>query len=341
MNTPVKIAGFTLGLAAVFAVALAVGSAAGPTRVTAAAAESTVHTDAPGAANPMPDMGGGASPSGAPDMEIPGGLMSSQDGYTLQLGERSLPTGQQTPLDFRILGPDGHAVTDYQVAHDKELHLIVVRRDLTGFQHVHPSRAADGTWSVPVDLSAAGEYRVFADFAPAGHAGITLGSDLAVAGSFAPQPLPAPSRTAQVDGYTVTLAGDLVAGQASELTLSVSRDGVPVTDLQPYLAAYGHLVALRDGDLAYLHVHPAGTPGDGATAAGPGITFYATIPSAGNYALFLDFQHNGKVRTASFIVHADPATASAPSTVHAPDTAEPTQDATEPTPVTADDGHGH
>ena len=250
--------------------------------------------------------------------------MSSQDGYTLQLDERSLPAGTQTSVDFRILGPDGQPVTAYQIAHDKELHLIVVRRDLTGFQHVHPSRAADGTWTGPLDLSEAGEYRVFADFTPVGHDGITLGADLAVAGSFAPIPPPAPSRTAQVDGYTVTLAGDLVAGQSSELTLSVSRGGVPVTDLQPYLAAYGHLVALRDGDLAYLHVHPTGSPGDGVTAAGPGITFFTTIPSAGDYGLFLDFQHDGVVRTASFIAHA----AAGPAAV-----------GTEPDP--ADDGHGH
>jgi len=255
--------------------------------------------------------------------------MSSQDGYTLQLGERSLPAGPQTPLDFQILGPDGHPVTAYEVAHDKELHLIVVRRDLTGFQHVHPSRADDGTWSVPLDLPAAGEYRVFADFTPVGHDGITLGADLAVAGSYAPQPLPDASRTAQVDGYTVTLAGDLVAGQSSELTLSVSRDDVPVTDLQPYLAAYGHLVALRDGDLAYLHVHPAGAPGDGVTPAGPGITFYATIPSAGDYGLFLDFQHNGVVRTAVFTAHADAATG------------PPARTAVSTEPAPTDDGHGH
>ena len=77
-----------------------------------------------------------------------------------------------------------------------------------------------------------------------------------------------------------------------------------MTDLQPYLAAYGHLVALRAGDLAYLHVHPAGAPGDGVTPAGPGITFYATAPTAGDYRLYLDFQHDGVVRTAEFTVHA-------------------------------------
>ena len=91
-----------------------------------------------------------------------------------------------------------------------------------------------------------------------------------------------PSTSAVVDDYEVTLDGDLVAGEESELTLTVRRDGAPVTDLQPYLAAYGHLVALRDGDLAYLHVHPAGEPGDGTTEPGPGVTFYASAPSAGD-----------------------------------------------------------
>jgi hypothetical protein len=77
---------------------------------------------------------------------------------------------------------------------------------------------------------------------------------------------------------------------------------VPVTDLQPYLGAYGHLVALRSGDLAYLHVHPDGTPEDGSTRPGPDVVFYAAVPSAGTYHLYLDFKHQGVVRTAAFTV---------------------------------------
>jgi hypothetical protein len=61
-------------------------------------------------------------------------------------------------------------------------------------------------------------------------------------------------------------------------------------------------VALRSGDLAYLHVHPDGEPGDGATKPGPGVSFTATAPSEGTYRLFLDFKHKGKVRTADFTV---------------------------------------
>jgi hypothetical protein len=91
-------------------------------------------------------------------------------------------------------------------------------------------------------------------------------------------------------------------GRGSPVNLTVSKDGAPVTDLQPYLAAYGHLVALREGDLAYLHVHPEGAPGDGRTPAGPRIQFIAEVPTEGSYRLFLDFQHNGVVRTAEFTV---------------------------------------
>ncbi len=322
MNTPVKIGGFALGLAVVFAAAVGFGAAFGPTAVTAASSASSGDSD------PMTAMGDTATAAMAAAAQLPGGLMVSQDGYTLTLADRSLPAGPSVPLRFRILGPDGAPVTGYRTAHDKDLHLIVVRRDLSGFQHVHPTLAPDGTWSVPVELAAAGQYRVFADFTPTGYdGGLTLGADLAVPGPYNPQPLPSPSPTADLaDGYRVTLDGRLAAGHDSELTLRVSKDGVPVTDLQPYLAANGHLVALRSGDLAYLHVHPAGEPGDGVTPAGPGITFYATAPSAGDYRLFLGFRHNGVVRTAGFTMRAEEGVGAAMPSA---------------TPAAMTDGHGH
>jgi hypothetical protein len=228
----------------------------------------------------------------------------TQDGYTLDLDRPSLPPGTATELSFRVLDPHGEPLTAYEASHDEDLHLIAVRRDLTGFQHVHPELGGDGTWRTTLALTP-GEWRVFADFVPPGGEGLTLGTDLSVAGDYSPEPLPAPSRTAEVDGYTVTLDGDLTAGRETELTLRVAKDGRPVTDLQPYLAAYGHLVVLRDGDLAYLHVHPAGEPGDGRTQPGPEIRFTTTAPSPGSYRLFLDFRHDGTVRTAEFTAVVD------------------------------------
>ena len=328
MNTPIRVVGFAAGLAAVFAAALGVGMLTGP--VVTAGASSTARPNTP----PEPhghsstddrtgtdDHAGGDDHAGRDDhagghdpadpeasgsaADVPGGLLVSQDGYTLALAQREVSAAAKVPLHFVILGPDGQPVTRYDTAHGKDLHLIAVRRDLTGYQHVHPELDAAGAWRVPLDLSKPGGYRLFADFTPSGRDdNLTLGADLSVAGDYRPQPLPAPTRTAEVDGYTVTLDGTLEAGQEAELTLTVSKDGRPVSDLQPYLEAYGHLVALRDRDLAYLHVHPAGSPGDGKTRPGPGITFYAKVPSAGDYRLFLDFRHGDRVRTAAFTVTA-------------------------------------
>ncbi|MGW0250726.1 hypothetical protein ACWDYH_29240 [Nocardia goodfellowii] len=310
MNTTTKFAGFTAGLAAVFGLALGAGAAFGPEP-----AEPETH-----------DANSHGAPAPAAD-QLPGGLMATESGYTLRLDSPQAPAAADVPVRFRILDNAGQPVTRYTRAHDKDLHLIVVRRDMTAFQHVHPVLDDTGTWSVPLNLTRAGEYRVFADFTPEGGENLTLGSDLRVAGNYDARPLPAPSTTATVGDYTVTLNGAVTPGAASKVTLSVSRNGKPVTDLQPYLGAYGHLVALRAADLAYLHVHPEGEPGDGVTPPGPGITFFVTAPSAGDYRLFLDFQHEGVVRTAEFTVGVGASASAAPAPSHASEPAQP--------------GHGH
>lgn len=301
MSTPLRVAAFLAGLAAVFTVALGVGNAVGPV-----ADEPVSHDDEHAATGDEADGDAHEGDHEKPTTTqtgIPGGLMVSQAGYTLRLAEDTARTGRDVPVGFTIEGPDGDPVTEYDVEHEKQLHLIAVRRDFTGFQHVHPELDADGVWTTELDLTP-GAWRVFADFKATGGEPLTLGTDLAVEGDYRPEAPVDEIRTAQVDGYTVTLKGDLTAREDAELTLSVSKGGRPVTDLEPYLGAYGHLVALREGDLAYLHVHPDGTPGDGETEPGPEVVFYAAVPSDGGYRLYLDFRHDGVVRTASFAVSA-------------------------------------
>lgn len=286
----VRLGGFALALVIALVLGGGVGAVVGPTSAPAPNSE-PVGAAAPSVA---------ATPTGGSEVS---GLAVSQDGYTLDVTGTPAQANSPGELAFRVLGPNGAPVTAFTPTHDKPLHLIVVRRDQSGFQHLHPVMGADGTWRTTTSL-APGDHRVFADFAPDGRGeALTLGRDIAVGGAYSPAPLPPPSTVATTpDGYTVTLTGTLVPGTASPVTLSVSRDGAPVTDLQPYLAAYGHLVALRTGDLAYLHVHPIGSPGDGRTPAGPAVAFMAEVPSAGPYRLYLDFAHQGVVRTAEFTV---------------------------------------
>jgi hypothetical protein len=207
------------------------------------------------------------------------GLAVSDDGLTLELARTTAPRGERFALSFRIVDRRGAAVRDFDVEHTKRMHLIVVRRDMTGFQHLHPTENRDGTWSLPVSLPDAGTYRVFADFSVDGRPH-TLADDLTVDGTLASQPLPAPSTTAFTDGLRVERKG---------LEFEVTRAGRPVA-LEDYLGAKGHLVALRAGDLAFLHVHPDENR----------LKFTATFPTPGAYRLFLQFKTDGRVHTAAF-----------------------------------------
>ena len=296
MITPVRVALFVTALVAAFAVAWGGGRVVGPIDTEPAAGEMAGHgTDDAHAEADEEDAHGGHS-SGVAEAT---GLTARADGFTLALADREVAPGR-TRLDFRVLTSSGRPLLDYTREHEKDLHLIVVRRDLTGFQHVHPTLdRATGTWSVDVRLTP-GVWRVVADLVPEGWDGITLADDLAVSGDFVPRPLPADDRTATLrtdEGtYTVTLEGDTAPGASTVLTTRIELDGEPVTDLEPYLGAFGHLVAIRAGDLGYLHVHPEeGEPG-------PGIDFATAFPEPATYRLFLDFQHRGTVRTAAFTV---------------------------------------
>ncbi|MFJ3025132.1 hypothetical protein ACIPH4_29860 [Streptomyces tendae] len=331
MHTGLRITAFAAALAATFGTAYGVGAGVDPIVADSAPAPHEKHgeRDDPGGPDEPSSRPEGGDGHGAHESAPAGGLQIFEGGYTLDLATPRVTAGQRTELRFTVRDASGDAVTAYRREHEKELHLVLASRDLVTYRHLHPTRAADGTWSTPVDLPAAGGYRVFADFTPAGEdaENLTLGADLAASGRYEPARLPVPSGTARADGYEVELDGSLRPGKASELRLKVSRDGEPVGDLQPYLGAYGHLVALRAGDLAYLHVHPNGEPGDGTTEPGPGISFTATAPSDGTYRLFLDFRHRGEVHTAAFTVRAG----SAPDTTESAPAATPEHT----------DGHAH
>jgi hypothetical protein len=222
------------------------------------------------------------------------GLSASAGGMTLSLGNSELPGGRETELSFRILGSDDEPVRDFEIEHEKQMHLIVARRDLTGFQHLHPELGEGGTWRVPATISEPGDYRVFADFKRQGE-NHTLAADLRVPGAAEFHPLPAESDSARTDtGYEVRVEGASAAGRESVLRFTILKDGAPIT-VEPYLGAGGHLVALREGDLAYLHVHPTGSAGD----PGP-IAFATEFPNAARYGLFVQFRHEGEVHTAAF-----------------------------------------
>lgn len=276
MNTTTRLTLFGIALAAIFGAVFVTAKAVAPERTetnTADTAETVASQASSHAAR---------------------GTAAADGVY--QLGEISAParTDAAGTLSFQITGTDGKPLTAYTESHEKLLHLIIVRSDGAYFRHVHPALRGDGVWSLPWTWEAAGTYRVFADFVPEGGETTTLTRTVDVAGEFTPV-VQKPTTTASVGGYDVTLTGGLDSGR---LTFEVTQGGEPVTALEPYLGAFGHLVALRQGDLAYLHVHPE------STEPGPWLSFAASAPTTGRYLLYLDFKIDDEVHTAAFVVDA-------------------------------------
>jgi len=275
MNPLVKLAGFAVLMALVFAGAAFAGSLI------------DAHPGKPAEEATTPGMGEMDGATMAP--QAVRGLAVSEGGLTLQLARTTATPGKRFDLAFRIVDRRGQTVRDFDVEHTKRMHFIVVRRDMTGFQHLHPTQSPDGAWTVPISLRDAGSYRVFADFSVNGKP-YTLADDVTVDGTVRSHELPGPTDSVDVDGLRVSLTeGATTAGAESQLAFSVTRDGEPVA-VQDYLGAKGHLVALRQGDLAFLHVHPDENS----------LRFMAAFPTAGKYRLFLQFQTEGSVHTAAF-----------------------------------------
>jgi hypothetical protein len=275
VSTAAQLAGFAATLALVSGGAALAGGAIDPDRDTSEPAHETGSAEA----------GHGESGSAAASEQHPvRGLAVAEDGLRVVVDDPELRRGVGRRLSFRIVDDRGRTVRDFDVEHEKRMHLILARRDLTGFQHLHPRQEADGTWTTDVTLEDAGSYRLFADFARDDEPH-TLGADLRVDGDADLQPLPAPAAAAKSEGgYDVRLDRE-----GSELRFTITRDGERI-EAEPYLGARGHLVALREGDMAFLHVHPMEDEP----------TFHAEFPSPGTYRLFLQFKHEGRVQTVAF-----------------------------------------
>ena len=239
----------------------------------------------------MPGMEGMGGPIGD-------GTRTSEFGFTLVVKDRPAHAGRGS-VKLMVNGPKG-PVLDAAVEQTKKMHLIAVRKDLTGYQHLHPELAADGTWSVEVDFSTPGGWHLVADVTPivpgGSSARVALGADIDIPGD-APSdtPLPPVAHTVKVDGYDVTLDGTLRVDAEQPLTFTITQAGAPATGITEYLGAGGHLVALEQSTVGYTHLHPDGPPG-------AELSFTARAPQAGRYRLFLQFATGDTVHTAAFTV---------------------------------------
>lgn len=199
---------------------------------------------------------------------------------------------------------DGAPIEEFEIIHEKKLHLIVVSKDLSFFNHIHPEYQGKGVFTIDTQFPAGGDYKLIADYIPKGGTGVTAGTWAKVAGGAADQQAIAPDQkmTKVVDGKEVALSfdGDLRAGKELMMTFNIKDAATkqPITTLQPYLGAIGHVVILSADAEQYLHVHP----GD-ENAKGPDAIFHTQFPAPGIYKIWGQFQHQGSVFTVPFVVN--------------------------------------
>jgi hypothetical protein len=253
----IRLSSFLLVLAGTFGTAYGVGNKLPGNP------ESKPHTHGPAKPSPVP-----------PGFEV--------DGFVL-VNAQSQPT--PSAATFYIKAPDGQRVTDFTDAQGAKVHAVLIRFDVSGFEHLVPGVGADGSFVVPLDKP--GKWHIIIDSQPAGaSAPIVLSTSIDDEVPIESVALPDANDTVTVDDLIVTRKG---------LDFDVtSRDGSPADGLEPYLGQPAHLFAIRQGDLAYTHLHPVDT-------ADATFSFNGDL-AAGTYRLFLEFGHRGSVVNAAFTV---------------------------------------
>ena len=272
---PAKVAVFLIALTAIFGVAYLTGT----------------QSSALLAAPPASEHGQHASTFG--------GLSATADGYTMRLPDSTGTPGKDQFVELQITGPDGRPVPDYTETDGAPMHVIAVRQDLTGYQHVYPEQGDGASWWAVLNL-APGPWRLIAEFRPAGLGQtVALGADLTISGDYRPRPLPEVSKRDRVDGYLATLTEPVTTFSNGLTVVTLSRKGRPVTDLTAAHGSLGHGVLIRPADLGYWHLHA--DPVD-ETYRGPDISFTGGVPEPGTYRMFTEFTSGEESHVAAFTV---------------------------------------
>jgi hypothetical protein len=238
--------------------------------------------------------------------------------YRLEL--RTTPAlvkaGEKTRLEIAVFHPGtGERVLAFTEVHQKRFHLFVVSQDMTFFEHIHPEQDDSGTWAIDITLPKPGYYKVLSDFVPFGGSAQFLARPLVTAGytgdlvDDGAALVPDASASQRQGPLTATVAYDppnLVPALHSHLTFRLTKGETtdPVTDLQPYLGAFGHILIVSEDLVHFVHSHPIDIPPPDSDfdtiRGGPEVVFEALIPQPGRYRAWAQFRHEDTVYTFPF-----------------------------------------
>ncbi|WP_027409836.1 hypothetical protein [Anoxybacteroides tepidamans] len=219
-----------------------------------------------------------------------------------KFADTSLKSHEPTKLTIQVSDKGGKPIQNFEIQHEKLMHLIVVSEDLSYFEHLHPEYKGNGSFTTAITFPSGGKYKLYADYVPKGGSKVVKNYTVEVQGAKAKTVALKPDKnlTKVVAGKEITLSFDkLKAGREATLTFHFKdkKTGKSITNLQPYLGAVGHVVIIREHSYDYLHVHPMDEQ-----AKGPDAVFMVQFPKNGIYQIWAQFQHEGNVITVPFTV---------------------------------------
>lgn len=216
---------------------------------------------------------------------------------------------------------DNSMLKDLQIVHEMPMHLLMVSSDLSWFAHEHPEAKPDGSYELAYKFPRADNYLFFSDVTPQGATKSQVFKLAKTVGAAAEsKPNLVANASFKAEGYEYQLVSEpssLVAAKSATVTIRVSKGGKPVTNIDNYLGALGHMVIISEDKEEFLHAHPedhAHTDAEkkdhghkhevvtAPAAKGPNVSFMTLFPKAGKYKVWAQFNIDGKVRTAEFVV---------------------------------------
>ncbi len=236
-------------------------------------------------------------------------VIQSHRSYQIEvISDTTIKLNEPTTFTYKIKNDKGEMLKNYEVAHEKIMHFIVIRKDLQNFQHLHPNfNKQTGEFTVDITFPNDGPYRVFPDFTPIEDnpqkLPVTVYHDIDVGdiNRYKAQPVIPDIQPKKIVGeYQITynFPAEVMMRNEINYNLSIEKNSQPVKDLENYLGALGHSVILKEGSLDFIHTHAE----EGNASRGPEIKFSTSFPEDGIYKIFTQFQHQGKVVTTGFII---------------------------------------
>lgn len=222
--------------------------------------------------------------------------------------------GKRLEVKVRLSKADNSPVVpdDLMVMHTQPIHLLIEEPGLGDYHHEHPVETeTPGVYAFSFTPQRSAPYRIWADLVP-----VTTGvqelpfTDLPSVGTAGKITDRADKFTSKVEGFSLVMrtGARLQANQAQRLDVMVAdSEGRPVTQLEPVMNAFAHLVGFYDDFQTVVHLHPTGGDVTDADAlGGPGLSFMFFPPRAGFIRLYCQVSVGGRMIFAPFNMNVAP-----------------------------------